>query len=764
MFRAIRPRLPCCGLALAALVGIAVADRWSLPLSGLLGLVALAASAALTWLRSWLVALFCGLAFAALHTVRHGQNPARELERAIHDGPRLARVVGVVATEPEALPFFSRSQSGTFHLRVEQLEIADAAVDFTAHLTVVWAGPLPGYGDRVSMAGSLRSIGGPRNPGQFDLRSHLRRKGVLAQLEAKFPADCRILAHDAGHPIMAAAIRARQWMQKQLSRDLEDSPELATLIASMVLGLRGDTPEDVQDLFRRTGTLHLFAVSGLNVAMLAVIATTVFQPLGRRVAPLLTIPVLVFYALVTGLSPSCVRAAIMGVLVLLALVLERPGAIYNSLAAAALLILAWDTNQLFVPGFQFSFALVFVIVCLADRLTKKLEPLARPDPFLPPPLWSWRQRVTAAGGKVLAASIGVTISAWLGSLLFTAGYFHLISPSALLANMIAVPLAFCVLALGLASVLAALISPALAVLFNNANWLCAQGLLTSVKIFAALPGAYHYVELPQRVTPPACEITVLDAGEGAAIHLRSAGRDWLIDGGHERSYRRTTLPYLRSRGVNRLDALILSHGDAEHISAALAVIEDFAPRTIFDSPLKDRSAARRDLHAALVKQARGKAFLQRGDVQECGAARVRVLFPPAGITRSLADDKALVLRVECAGVRVLLMSDAGFATERWLLENETDLRAEILIKGHHSRDLSGTRDFLGKVQPQVIVVGPLDYGHPASELDPWAKEIAPLGATLFRQDECGALVLAIGDGTFAVRSWINGQSFRSRAQ
>jgi ComEC/Rec2-related protein len=178
-------------------------------------------------------------------------------------------------------------------------------------------------------------------------------------------------------------------------------------------------------LFRRTGTLHLFAVSGLNVAMLGVVVWYVLRPFGirRSRAVLIIIPVLAFYAVITGLGASCVRAAIMASIVLLGETFERPPVVFNSLAAAALAILAWDTNELYSSGFQFSFVLVAVIVLGAARLQRKMEPFGQPDPFLPRPLWTLQQRWTANGWRLVAGAFAVTIAAWLGSLLFTAGYF-----------------------------------------------------------------------------------------------------------------------------------------------------------------------------------------------------------------------------------------------------------------------------------------------------------------------------------------------------
>jgi beta-lactamase superfamily II metal-dependent hydrolase len=392
-----------------------------------------------------------------------------------------------------------------------------------------------------------------------------------------------------------------------------------------------------------------------------------------------------------------------------------------------------------------------------------IEPFGQPDPFLPRPLWTLQQRWTANGWRLVAGGFAVTIAAWLGSLLFTAGYFHLFSASAIVANLVAVPLAFSVLTLGLLTLLAVPVAKGLAVIFSNANWACAKALLFFVELFANVPGGHQYVEAPG-LRRPSAEITVLDVADGGSSHLRSRNEDWLIDGGSARRYERITLPYLHSRGVNQLDALLLTHGDAQHIGGAKEMLGDFEPRTILDSPLKDRSPTRRKFHAELSARGRGKAMIARDDQLPCGNATVRVLFPPVGLSRGNADDKALVLRIECEGTRVLLMSDSGFSTEMWLVENEPDLRADVVVKGHHSKDISGTPEFLSRVAPQAVIVSTLRYGELPEALDQWTHEVEERGIAVFRQDRCGAVKISIRDRGLEVGGFMNDQRFRSRAE
>jgi len=247
--------------------------------------------------------------------------------------------------------------------------------------------------------------------------------------------------------------------------------------------------------------------------------------------------------------------------------------------------------------------------------------------------------------------------------------------------------------------------------------------------------------------------------------LRADGSDWLLDCGDEAHYGRIVLPYLRSRGVNRLNGLLLTHGDIKHIGGALTAIADFRPRLLADSTLRDRSRTRKNLHAQLEQMRLGKGLYARDDFIHLGkAATIRVLYPPLGLKRSVAADMALVLQLQAAGRRVLLMSNAGFATEQWLLENEPDLRSDIVIKGQHPSDISGTSDFLTHVAPQVIICSALGYGQPIEKLDTWESETAAQQIVVFREDKTGAVQIRIDDSGLEVRGYLNGQTFRSRAE
>lgn len=720
------------------------------------------------WPKSWLCHALAAATFFSLQLIRYVHSSAGGIEELLRSGAQPVAATGVVWSEPTS-GIGSRGQPrATFWLRMDSLRIDDREMTPGGLCLVRWSGKAPAYGDAVSVEGTARPLDEVANPGEFDTAAWLRRKGIRFQVVTRSESDCVVTGTGFGSSVGTFAIKSRKWIKSKLDLGLEDSPDVAGLIQSMVLGLRGETPPDMKGLFQKTGTLHLFAVSGLNVAMLAGIAWHLLKPLrfSRRAAVIVILPLLAAYAVVTGLSPSAVRATVMAAFILSAQFFERSAVPLNSLAAAAVAILAWETNEIFSPGFQLSFVLVLFIMALTTPIARRMEPFGRPDDFIPRELWTRGQVGIAESWRHVSHAGGVTIAAWLGSFVFMAEYFHLVSPIAIVANAVAVPLAFCVLALGLMSLLCATFSTAIAAIVNGANWVAAKALLASLAVFAKVPFGYIYVETP-RVGPVAvCEITSLEVGEGAAFHVRSGGGDWLVDCAGARDYEGILLPYLRSRGVNRLDGLMLTHGDTAHIGGTIPLFQDFRPRWIGDTIFLDRSPSRREIHAELAANEFGRRYLQRGDeVPLGGKAKLRVLFPPASIVRTTADDKALVCRIEAAGLRVLLVSDAGFSTERWLIANEPDLRAEVLVMGWHSRDLSGTRDFLSHVRPLAVVSSLPPFGSTPERAGEWERECLAAGAMPFRQEICGAVRIALmDDGEVVLRSFRGDQILRSRAR
>ena len=283
-----------------------------------------------------------------------------------------------------------------------------------------------------------------------------------------------------------------------------------------------------------------------------------------------------------------------------------------------------------------------------------------------------------------------------------------------------------------------------------------------MQVFAQLPGGHAYVERPHWPTGARRKLTVLDAGAGAAVHLRTGGADWLFDAGSARDYERFLRDYLHSRGIDRLDGLVLSHGDSLHIGGASAVEDEFRPRRVIDNGAPDRSSVHR---ASSLGWESGKLRKQWFCLCVGRDVMARILYPAPGSEARAADDHALVVQLIIAGKhRVLLVSDSGQETEKALLLRPYELRSDILIKGQHYSGESGSAEFLDAVHPQLIVATSVDF--PARERipDDWAKMVRERGIRLFRQDETGA----VRSSSFAItggrRRFLNHETFRSSSR
>src|SRR5881296_909107 len=757
------PRQPFVGLAVMAALGIIAAEILPLPSISVTATAIILALCILTgmcWPRLVATYAIVGAGFFLLHDFATQNTQGQQLADELGSRPRVVTAIGSVITEPKIAP----SGFATFLLKLTSIEFEDRKQSTRAVWQVRWKGS-PEFGDELKFFGTAEPIPPPRNPGEFDMRAYLARRDVRRMLFVRYPEEGTLIRNGGGNPIMWAAQKSRTWMQSALCRGLEDAPDVQNFLSGIVLGLRHQTPEDIEEPFQQTGTLHLFAVAGLHVGIVAALLwmlATVAR-LSRKCTAALIIPLLLFYAAVTGLHVSSMRAAVMSSILLGGFFFDRRGFVLNSLAAAAVFLLCWNTNELFSTGFQLSFAVVGAIILLADPLFGFLQRWSAPDPFLPRVLLHGPRRLTHVGFEWLCRGASVSLAAWIGSLPFVLWYFHIVTPISLFANLVVVPIAFFILAIALLSLLSTPLLTWLAVIFNNANWLLAQLVLGIVQLFAQIPGGHFYVEQLHWPENLAAKITVLDLGAGAAVHLRTGGADWLFDCGSERSYESVVREYLHWAGVNRLNGLLLTHGDSLHIGGAAELLRDFPRVRLIDNPAPDRSNIHQRLQRLFRERGIKPTDLAAGDSFRLSRkVTAHVLFPPQSFSASIADDQACVLQlVLSSGARVLLTSDSGIKTEDQLLHRNADLHSDVWIKGQHHSGNSGSGPFLDAVQPRLVIATSRDFPDYERIDDKWAEDVQARGIKLFRHDETGAVTLRFADTGWEAQSYLTRETFRS---
>ncbi len=750
-------RLPFAGLAGAAAAGILGA--WMTPLGSEAFLV-LSTLALALWLplrRSACVYTAVAFLFAAMQVVQTRESSAARLAEKLSGAPQVALVEGIVRSEPS----IGATGKARFLVEATGLEIDGKKIHLPCDIQAIVPSGNPALEDTVRVVGSLRPIAPPRNPGQFNAKRVMELRGITCELVATSPRDLEITSPATGFSLPRIAASCRKWMESTLREGISSDPLVCNLLAGIVLGVTSDIPDTLQEEFRQTGTFHLFSVSGLHVGMIALILWQVLRMagVGRGIATCVIIPALFFYALLTGWKPSSIRAATMTAIFLIGMVSWRQPIALNSLCAAAFVILAQSTNELFNPGFQLSFTVVAAILLIAGPIQERIRRRLEPDPFIPVSLWtSWQKKRHEAAGNA-SSLLAVSLAAWIGSLPLTVFYFHMVSVSALAANLLVVPLSFLIMATAVLALTGGVASAALAAVFNNANLVFTKFLVFVIQVAAALPGSFLPIGSWQ--TAPAA-LTVFDFGSGGATAIESGGRLWLMDCGSRWDFENILTPWMRSTGHWKPDTLVLTHGDANHIGGVGTLLETNALPRVIDSPLTDRSPVRRRLHAAMDAAALPTLKARSGDHFEISpSASLKILHPPDGLVAATADDKSLVALLESGGTRILFLSDAGPTTFQWLLENQSaEIPADIVILGRHKSGAPPEASFLRAVNPSLVLATAADFPSNEPIDEQWASMVESLGIRLFRQDRTGAVGIRLEKESWSAEGYLDGVTFK----
>jgi len=341
----------------------------------------------------------------------------------------------------------------------------------------------PAYGERWVLSGRYITRAGLGN-------ALVPRRSLNA-----WSADAAYLSGGHGSAFMEWCYARRRAAAAYFSVGIADFPECVGILKALVLGYRQDISRPVDRAFKLTGTTHIFAISGLHVAIIAAMIIFVLQALGvsRERWGLFLAPLLIAYTAATGMTASAVRACIMGIAFFSAPLFGRRPDIHASLSFSALLILAFAPEQLFDAGFVLSFGAVLGIVLIYPVFERPLRRFWAPDPLRLQPE-TRRVVIMRACGKYLASLLATACAAWVVSAPLTAFYFQRFSPISILSNLIAVPLSFLVLIAGCLSVVLGPVLLLFADIFNHANLVLVTALVEAMKFFAGIP--FGNFELP----------------------------------------------------------------------------------------------------------------------------------------------------------------------------------------------------------------------------------------------------------------------------
>lgn len=696
--------------AVCVVAGIGLA--WHLTWLGVSHLIVLLALG-LAVRRAWGLALAClawGLLLGWVYDPRVGAGtPPFDLERPVE---MLVRATGHPVIE----------DAGS-RLRVRAMRLRQGRRVFTVPIDVWLDLPNnlepPPIGSILRLQGFLRRSRGYANPGP--------RRPATWNMRLKSRHFLTVEEPPAGIDRLAAVLH---WRLIEGLAEVSPSGRGTELITALVLGDRSRLPRRWQQALRRAGLEHLLAVSGLHVGMLGWLLYLAGMALPRRLRLLLVLVGVAIYFLLIGPRPSVLRASLMAVLGLGALLSERPPQVLNALACAVLWIVHWDPLICASLGFQLSVAATAGIVVLTPKIERRFVALP-----------GWLRRPLAAS----CAAQGATLP-W--TLLLTAG----IHPLAPLLTLVAVPWLGVFLFSAFLFVVVVLVRPEGATLFLPwidalagpldalsllpasslffvpcaTGWGCLMILLLVIAMVGLRWGSVLWVVLVAIYVVPSwsrgaaaesghAEIVLLDVGQGDALLLREGSKAILVDGGgwrHGDFGGKVLLPALAAQGIERLQAVVSTHPDLDHCSG-LADLAHYLPvEEIWMGPGWRASCTSR-----LLSQTGARwRVLFGGQTVKMGRWHFQVLHPGAGERRG-RNDRSLVLLASYGEVRMLLTGDIEAATESRLVRAQgRELRADLLKVAHHGSRTSTSEAFLRAVQPRLALISAglnHPYGHPS---------------------------------------------------
>lgn len=379
---------------------------------------------------------FLLMAIFLLGILRYEQtNQPSDLQHSLKAWTKCQSYVGTITSFPN-----KKEKYNTYQVKLEMGVIDSAYISSPLRLLLYekkdsLSFSSRNYGDRILINGHPSLIAQPKNPFEFDYSRYLGDQQIHLQ-HFVFPSQIETIEKNQGSPLMSAVYRVRSHFEQIIKSQIRGKDEQAIVLA-LLLGIKEQLGSDIKASFAASGAMHVLAVSGLHVSIIYFILNWLFRSLPsgdvkRFLVPTLSIVALWFYALLTGFSPSILRAVSMFSIIIFAQILNRKSQVFNSLAFAAFILLIINPFYLFNVGFQLSFMAVAGIVYIYPKIY---------------PLWNVQNRIGDYFWKLICVSIAAQIATFPLSLY----YFNQFPTYFLLTNLVIIPTAFVVMVLGIAT-------------------------------------------------------------------------------------------------------------------------------------------------------------------------------------------------------------------------------------------------------------------------------------------------------------------------
>lgn len=644
-------------------------------------------------------------------------------------------------------------------------------------------------GKYIDIKGQLRKAQASRNPGGFSYQNYLLSSKVAAYIsigsESIIIKDC-----EKKLPLLSLGENLQKSILSSLNKNL--SYEKSALMAAMLTGYRENLTEPMENAFSASGLVHIMAVSGANIAFLLLPVLWLFRMLGfnRKAGAAFAIPLIFFYTLITGMEASVLRASIMALIILFGRIFDRKAEIINSLCIASLVILIINPFMLMDVGFQLSAGATAGLGLLYKKI-HEVMPGKIPE--------------------IIKGTASATLAAQAGVLPILVLCFSRVSVVSLLSNLFVVPLTGITTVMGMISVILDNISHKLGELTGYVLQALLHLILLVTNAFASVPWAelnmkhwnillvlLYYtllvitgcssagfftrhkskaaaclflmgaILLVQSFIPGKLKVTFIDVGQGDSALIKTpGGATMLIDGGGSYNELDTLyigqsviFPVLMQERIGKLDYVIVTHADADHMYGILTLMDIFPVKK---AVLPDYNEAIKDF-SRLIELCREMGteivFLSESDkINLDEDTEIEILYPVKGASGySNLNNVSLCGMLKYKQFQVLFTGDMEKEAENILLKNSPDLDCDVLKVSHHGGKNGTSGMFLNASCPEaaVISVGINNYGHPSKDV---LDRLYEADTKVYKTLECGAVIVESDGLRYRIKTWLKDERF-----
>jgi competence protein ComEC len=812
-------RYPLVSLALAMSVGIVVDRMFNLDPRGIVVVSAIAVAVFLTAIRArWTgvsaaaVLVLCAAGAAFHHHLAWWSVPANDVGWHLQQGSVLMKIRGRVAERPAFFPARNDARRSAipqtdvtrFAIHCEAIVTLDGTIPVAGSLRAAVSGLLPGLtqGDTVTVLSEASGLPGAGNPGEFDVADSLKRQGLRGTIRINDAALVEVTR--AGlNPVSKMTGWLRGRCETALQRSLGETS--LPIASALLLGDRSMISRGVRSSFIESGTMHLLAISGLHIGILTafIFACCRVCGLSGRHSVVAVLALLTIYLGVADLRPPVIRACVLVSIWGVGKLLRRPSFSGNSLAAAAMIVLALNPSDLFDVGAQLSFLAVAAILWLIAVRKKPDQADVAADPdgdraaevLLP----RWRQLLLPVQ-RWLWSAYQTTGLIWLLTMPLVASAFNVVSLTGLVVNVLLIPFVGVALCIGFVSLALGVVDPHLGMPFGFVFDGLLRLLLWAVQAAARVEFGHFYVPPPpqwwllglyslvasamlwaiarrrsrwvwsgailwtifgisialQPVERTGLRCTFLSVGHGLSVLIETpSGRTLLYDAGslaNGQTATRAVEQTLWEHGYRQIDAVVISHADIDHYNGVAPLFETFTIHSIRYSSLfvdesQEGTVEIRDL--ALRDETELKEVVAGDSIRLDPDVTISVLHPETDASYGSDNAGSVALQIEYRGRRILLTGDLE-NEGLWSLLAKPKRKVDVLLSPHHGSLAANPLALAEWCEPSWIVASS-GRRFPGNRL---RDQYGHYGSRVLSTSEEGAIEFTISPaGEISRKSW-----------